>query len=215
MSEDNWWDTTAELDAKPGLPVKRQPRELDEIDEHRMPSRLSASWIEGQLPDKFWTDFKKVGGKLTAPMIAAMCDDARRGLSRRAIMARAGFHVRTWWAWEKKAADEMQPYVLWYQCLIHSISQVEEELVDNIRMQSTGDWKAAKWLLEQLNRDEYSPTPSAQILNIHGDVKQDNTQSVNYMDQNSAVQVAQLLKQIGALPAGEEETVDAEVVDES
>jgi hypothetical protein len=211
---DEWWAAEIDVTDEAGPPAVRKPRELDEVDKYRMPTVVTAKWAQAQLSKAEWAQIKRTQGslKLNPYMIESMCKDARKGLPKRAIMARAGYHVNTWHVWERKAADGIQPYTLWYQCMMLSISSVEEELLDDIRMQTQGDWKAAKWLLEQLNKDEYGPTPSTQITNITAN-EVNAEKSVNYMTEDDALQVARLLQSIGAVPQIDN-VVEGEVVED-
>ncbi len=213
---DEWWATPVEVDAEPGPPAVRKPRELDEVQKYRMPERVTAKWVEAQLTKKEWTELKRTQGanKLNPYLIEAMCADAKKGLSKRSIMARAGYGIQTWNAWEQKAAEGRQPYALWYQCMMISVSTVEEDLIQNIQLQAQTDWKAGKWLLEQLNKDEYSPTPKTQVVNVAGDVNNETTTSVNYMDDQKALQVAKLLQGFGVIPEIDN-VVEGEVIEDA
>lgn len=206
---DEWWDSDVEVEVDPpkkAQPPAVRPKEFTEAELYRAPARITAEWVERQLTKAEWRGLSNK--KLNPHLIASMCDDARKGIPKRGMMARAGYSLQTWANWEKKAAEGQQPYALWYQCLMVSISSVEEELIDTVRMQASGDWKAAKWLLEQLNKDEYSPTPKTSVT-VNGDVNQ--KQSINYVTDRDAYDIASILRDVGALPELEE----AEVVEEA
>lgn len=211
---EEWYDVETEVTAAAGPPAVRKPREMDEVDKYRVPTTVTAKWVEAQLTRKEWSDIKRTQhqSRLNPYLIESMCKDAKKGLSKRSVMARAGYSTQTWGAWERKAAEGLQPYLLWYQCMMLAYSSVEEEEMQKIRDAGHDDWKASKWILEQINKDEYSPTPSTQITNIHGDVT--NESSVNYLSEDDSVQVAQLLQAIGAIPSGSNTVVEGEVVDE-
>lgn len=182
----------------------------------QMPSTLSVRWIHAQLPRETWEWIKdtKPKCKINGYLIESMCKDAKKGASKRAIMAKAGYNVATWDVWERKAVvDQEQPYLLWYQCMMHSFASIEDELRENVRLHAQSDWRAAKWMLEQINKDEYAPTPKNQTVNISGDVhnKTDNKTSINTMSDETALQVAQLLQGYGVVPQIDE----AEVVEET
>lgn len=177
---------------------------------------LTPSWIEDQLSGSQWKIIRSNGIKLNPQMITSMAKDAKKGLSKRAIMARHGYPATRWSEWQNKADQGVEPYYLWSQCMFYAASQVEADVLASVRLQATGDFKAAKWLLEHINRDEYAPTPKEQTVNIHGDVnatQNTNTQSVNYMDDDKAKQIAQLLQTFKVIPKAEE-PVDAEVVED-
>lgn len=218
MSDDEWWDTEVEIEASPGPPAKVPPRELDEVDKYRMPDRITAKWVQAQLTRQEWADIKKSSrnrATLNPQVIESMSRDAKKGLSKRSIMVRHGLTANTWGLWERKAATGEQPYLLWYQVMMYAISDVEEELLDNIRLAGQADWKASKWLLEMLNRDEYSPTPKSQTVNIAGDVHAESTSnSVNYMSDEKALEVAKLLQGFGVIPQIDN-VVEGEVVSET
>ncbi len=217
---DEWWDSSEVEDAPSRLPAKKVPKEMSNVDRYRMPDTPTAPWIEAQLTKKEWAEIKRTQGvtKLNPHLIEGMCEDAKKGLSKRSIMARAGYSLSTWYTWEKKAAQGLQPYSLWYQCMMISVSSVEEDLLENIKMAGMADWKASKWLLEQLNKDEYAPvTQRSTTVNVQGDLNAtstDNSSSVNYMDDTKALEVARLLQQFGVVPTQIDNVVEGEVVDE-
>lgn len=216
MSEE-WWAAETEVEAEPGLPVKLPPKELDEVDKYRMPTIITAKWVQSQLTKQEWALIKHTqkGSKLNPHLIESMARDAKKGLSKRSIMARAGLSVHTWTSWENKAALGEQPYLLWYQSMMYAVSSVEEDLIENIKLAGMSDWKASKWLLEQLNKDEYSPTPKNQVVNIQGDVNtENNTASVNYMSDDKALEVARLLQGLGVVPQIEN-VVEGEIVEDN
>lgn len=210
MSE--WWDIPAEVEAEPSkLPAKRQPEGLSETDLYRSPKKVTARWAEAQLSKSEWRDHAKTASKLTPQLMESMSLDASKGLSKRAIMARAGYHPVMWDRWVKKAEEGQEPYALWYRCMLISMSQVEESLLDTVRLHTATDWKAAKWMLEQINKDDYGPAPTTNAtINVNGDVTNEN--SVNYLSQDDAVSVARILKGIGALPS--EDVIEGEIVEE-
>lgn len=213
MSEE-WWDQETEVEAAPGPPAVRKPRELDEVDKYRMPAVITSKWVEAQLSRKEWSDIKRTQGsnRLNPHLIESMCRDAKKGLSKRSIMARHGYNTQTWNVWERKAAEGLQPYAIWHQCMMLAYSSVEEQEMDKIRAAGHEDWKASKWILEQINKEEYTAAPQTQITNIHGDVTQES--SVNYMTEDDTMKVAHLLQSIGAIPRQVENVVEGEVVDE-
>jgi hypothetical protein len=220
MSED-WWDTAEVEDEPSKLPAKKVPKEMSKVDRYRMPDKPDASWIEAQLTKAEWREIKRTqqGTRLNPHLIESMCRDAEKGLSKRSIMARAGYSYQTWRLWEQKAAKGLQPYALWYQCIMISISSVEEDLIQDIRLAGQADWKASKWLLEQLNKEEFSPaSQSGTTVNVAGDLNAtnntDNSNSVNYMDDQKAIEVARLLQQFGVVPTAIENVVEGEVVED-
>lgn len=212
---DEWWSTETEVETTSGPPAVRKPREMDEVQKYRAPDRVTAKWVESQLTKAEWAEVKRTQGpnKLNPHLIESMCMDAKKGLSKRSIMARAGLAAGTWNLWERKALEGVQPYAIWYQCMMLSVSSVEEDLIENIKMAGMSDWKASKWLLEQINKEEYSPAPKNQIINVAGDVTNEQN-SINYMTEDDSVQVAKLLQSIGALPQIEN-VVEGEVVEDN
>lgn len=211
-----WWAEETEVEAEAGPPAVRKPKELDEVDKYRMPKTVTAKWVQAQLSKTEWAQVKRTQGSnlLNPHLIESMCRDAQKGLSKRSIMARAGYAVSTWNQWERKAAEGIQPYALWYQCVMLSYSSVEEEEMQKIRLAGLEDWKASKWILEQLNKDEYGPTPKTQITNISGDVSSTTEQSINFMSEDEAIKVAQLLRDIKAIPQVEN-VVEGEIVEDN
>lgn len=189
-----------------------QERQLD------FPSIVNATWVEEQLSGLQWK-FIKSNTKLSPQLIVSMYKDAKKGLSKRAILARHGMPPARWSQWQKLADEGVEPYYLWSQCMFYAASQVEADVLKDIRMQASGDFKAAKWLLEHINREEYGPTPKEQTVNISGDVNNTqnnvttNTDSVNYMDDDKAKQIAQLLQTFKVVPKLEG-IEDAEVIED-
>ena len=215
MSGEDWWDTPSEIEASPGLPARRVPQEMDEVDKYRLPKVITVEWVTAQLTKSEWAQLKRTQKNLmlNPHVIVSMCKDAAKGLSKRSIMARHGMSVATWARWEHKAAEDIQPYALWYNAMMYTVSGVEEELLDNIKLAGQADWKASKWLLEQLNKDEYGPTPKNQITNINGDINTET--SVNHVDDTAAMQIAKIMQSIGALDIPDEDIVeDAEVIED-
>lgn len=216
MSED-WWEheTDVENVEASNLPVKPKKVEIDEVEKYRMPDRISAGWVRAQLTASEWRQIKRTHTtlKLNPEIIESMYRDARKGLAKRAIMARHGMHVNTWGRWEAKAEQGEQPYALWHTAMVHAWTSIEEQELQKIRDAGNVDWKASKWILEQINKEEYQPTPKNQVVNVHGDVHAEQTteQSVNYFTNEKALQVANIMKQIGAIPS--DDVVEAEVVD--
>ncbi len=216
---DEWWDSSEVEDEPSRLPAKKVPKEMSNVDRYRMPETPTARWIEAQLTKKEWAEIKRTPGpgKLNPHLIEGMCEDAKKGLSRRSIMARAGYSLSTWYAWERKAAEGLQPYSLWYQCMMISVSSVEEDLLENIKMAGMADWKASKWLLEQINKDEYAPaTQRGTTVNVQGDLHATSVtteENPNFMSDEKALEVAKLLQRFGVVPAIDN-VVEGEVVDE-
>lgn len=208
MSE--WWEVEASHEevSPAKLPVKPEPAELSEVDLYRAPDRVTIKWLNSQLPKKVWRENKS---SLNVALIASMADDASRGLSKRSIMARAGFGPRTWDLWVRKAEEGEEPYSLWYRAMLISFARKEDQLLELIDVGAETDWKAAKWRLEQLNKEDYGEVKgSGPTVNIHGDVSSES--SVNYLSPEDLRSVGNILQQIGALPKAE--VVDAEVVEE-
>lgn len=182
------------------------------------PQTPTAKWVEEQLTGNQWRIIHSRNIKLNPQLICSMFKDAKKGLSKRAILARHGMPPHRWSEWQRKADQGQEPYYLWSQCMTYAAAQVEDNILKDVRLQAQGDFKAAKWLLEHINRDEYGPTPKEQTVNIHGDVNatqttNNNETSVNYMTDEHAVEVAQLLKSIGVIPQIEA-PVDAEVIED-
>lgn len=208
-NEDEWWGPSSEIEVSgKSAAADPAPEPFTEVDRYRAPDNLTAAWVQKQLTKAEWAAVDKRCA-LNPHLIAEMSRDAKRGLLKRAIMARYGFHVATWKRWEDKAHEGVQPYALWLQCVMMSYASIEAEQMENVRAAALGDWKAAKWILEQVNKDEYSPTPKTTI-NVAGDVKQEN--SVNFVRDEDAVAIAQILQQVKAIPSAPVE--DAEIVEE-
>lgn len=211
MSELEWWEDESEDDVTTdtGTDLVKAGK--------RLPDTITTRWVHAQLPKETWDWIKetKPRCKIDGYLIEAMCKDAAKGASKRSIMAKAGYNVATWNTWERKAMEGEQPYLLWYQCMMHSFSSIEDELMDSVRNNAQTDWRAAKWMLEQINKDEFTPTPKNQTVNISGGVhnKTNTKNSVNYMSDEQALEVAQLLQGIGVIPEIEN-VVEGEVVED-
>lgn len=212
MSDTEWWETEAQVeDVEPGPKAELQPKEASDAELYHMPDRITAKWVRAQLPESEWREVTKHQKNINHHTIEYMCKLAKKGLPNAVIMARSGHSPQLWKQWEKRAAMGEEPYALWYKCVMYSRSHAEERLWDEIRGHGASDWKATKWLLEQSNKQEYGPEPKGQTINISGDVNQE--QSVNYMSDQDALQVARIMKQIGALPSAE--VVEGEVVEDN
>jgi hypothetical protein len=202
MSDEQWWPTTESEDVPPGNALEPQPREFTEAELYKTPAHLTAAWIERQLPKSVWKANKS---KLNPHLIYSMCEDARKGLSKRAIMARIGMQPTTWDSWQRKAFEGSSVYEVWYMCIMHSISSVEAKLVDNVMDAADNDWRAAKWLLERINKDEYSDAPSSIAVTVNTEKP-----SINSISDENALAIANILQELGVV----QETVDAEVVED-
>lgn len=221
---DDWWETTA-APTEEVYPAPRQPNlpsrlESDEYEQFRMPERLSDSWVRSQMTKAQWEKAPRAGGvRMNPAMVVAMMDDAKKGLSKRSIMARAGLPNGTWARWERMASDrEAHPFfALWHLCMIHAISSVEEDLLDSVKMAAISDWKAAKWLLEQINKEEYAPAAAGSNItqvNVDASTKSTNVNSVNYVSEEKALEVGKLLMSLGVIPS-EDNAIDAIVEEEA
>lgn len=200
-----WWDES-EVEATPSkgnLPAV--PEEFSEAELYRVPERLTAGWIERQIPKSVW---KESRSKLNPHLILSMAEDAGKGISKRAIMARAGYSVNTWHAWVKRAAAGEPVYELWYKCILFAASSKEAELIEKVDGAATSDWRAAKWLLEQINKEEYAEATGNLTVNV--DNSKDKT-TINSISDNNAVSVAKILQELGVAGG---DVVDGEVVED-
>lgn len=212
---DNSWPKKTIVEHAPGrwMVLADHDKQLE------FPPNLNMTWISDQLTGSQWKIIHSEGIKMNPQLILSMYRDAKKGLSKRAILARHGYPPAKWSEWQRRADDGQEPYYLWSQCMFYAASQVEEDVLKNVRLQATGDFKAAKWLLEHINRDEYGPTPKEQTVNIHGDVNASQTTtnhaetSVNYMSDDKALEIARLLKTFNVVPELEA-PVEAEVVED-
>lgn len=205
-----------------GTPEKAVEKRPEPAVSPVFPDKLTVSWIRDQLPEAVWAKATKGNGLCSPEMIKVMADFARKTPSKRAISVRAGTSPHTWNEWEARAARGEQPYLLWYQCIAVSLSELEEELIDNIRGASMSDWKAATWLLGRVNKDEFGdvkPTAPAQASTTV-EVKADKSTKVtiNSLTREDTDRIADIMSQIGAFnpPAEleEGEIVDGDVVEE-
>lgn len=189
------------------------------------PKKLSVEWIREQLPAEFWENLHH-NCQCVPETIYIMSEYARRTPSKRAIAVRAGLHERIWSQWEERAQNGEQPYLLWYQCMAYALSELEEELLDNIRGAAMSDWKAATWMLGKINKAEFSDSRggSNTVDNRSGD-NSTNIQiegdklTVNSLSRDDAARISEIFQEIGAFSKPEAlesgEVVDGEVVPDS
>lgn len=211
MSNDFFEEAELELDPDmKGRELTPQPKGLTSAELATLPDNLSSASIERQLPRGVWRANRSI---LNPDLILHMHKLTKKGLSQRAVCARSGISEATWWTWERKAAAGEEPYTLWYACMIHAASLLEEDLIDNVKSAANVDWKAATWLLGRINREAYAETKGTQVnnFNVSGDVNGEQT-TVNSMSDDDAQRIATLMGKIGALPSAE--PVDAEVVED-
>ncbi len=207
---DFWNEENSEIEITDttGAEVETYAPQFTEPETAALPAKFTKTWVSAQLPKSAWPTH---GNAVISPiLIAEMAEAAKMSTSKRALMARFGLNLSTWYEWERRAAKGDRPYVLWHQCIMHSLSQVEEEMLENIRGHAVTDWKAAAWYLQRLNRDEYSdkqPSTQVTVQNEGG-----SKVTINRITEDDARQIANIMGQIGALPP--EDVVDGEVVDE-
>lgn len=225
MDEDEWWVDALELDGdtEPVNPdevaITADSTDLEIAGANRlpglpqvfMPPNITQEWVRSQVDLTQWP----AGSALNPALIVELCKYARKGLSKRGMMARVGLAVNTWYAWEAKAREGLEPYATCMRAVSYSASQVEEELLDKVKMGADTDWKAAKWLLEMGNREEYGSGDKGgtQVTINNGDVT-NNTASVNYVTQDDALEIATLLEGIGALKKSNHPVLEGEVLDD-
>lgn len=194
--------------------VEKYAPQFDDDETAALPQKFTKTWVAAQLPKSAWPANKKGAGRLgncSPALIAEMAEAAKLTTSKRGLMARFGLSGPVWHQWERKALQGEQPYVLWHQCMMHSLSQVEEEMLENIRGHAVTDWKAAAWYLQRLNRDEYSdkqPSTQVTVQNEGG-----SKVTINRITPDDGLAIAQIMQQIGALPDSED-VVDGEVLSE-
>lgn len=213
MSKFDFWnadETEIEIDEseKPKAElVKQLPPQFEET--AAIPDTITKAWVEAQLPKSVWS---RKNAKLNPSVIAEMSKIAAKTPSKRGLMARFGLHLNTYYLWERKAAAGEQPYALWHQCIMHGFSQLEDELLDNVRGHAVTDWKAAAWYLARLNREEYGEKQSTTQISVQGEGGSKVT--INRITDDDAMAIARIMGEIGALPAGDADVVDGEVVGE-
>lgn len=206
-NDEFWSGSEIEEDVQPGKALERRPREPSEADVYRAPDRITPKWVRQQLPKTVWSELPK-NAKINEFIIANMAEDAKRNLSKRAIMARAGFSTGTWDRWASRATQGEEPYALWLRCIMIGKSSLEEELWDSMYQQAviSKDFKATQYMLKHNNPEEYSED-SKTTVNIE---KIENTQSINYTSTDKARQVGNILAQLGIVS----DVVDADVVED-
>lgn len=205
---DDWWGES-EMDISESREVAIPPDEFSETEKYRVPDRLSAGWIERQLPKSTWKGLGK-NSRINQHVIFIMCEAARKGLSKRAIMAQVGLSGATWTSWESRAKDGDPVYLLWYQCMMHSISQVEGNLIESIQDASQKDWRAAKWLLERINAEEYSDGPGGGLtVNVNNN---ETKTTINTITDNDSLEIANLLHGLGIISG--DNVLEGEVVED-
>jgi hypothetical protein len=217
MGKYDFWnedDSEVELsDTAKSAEVEKYAPQFDDDEVPTLPDKFTKTWVAAQLPKSVWPGNGKPGrpGACTPQLIAAMAEAAKKTTSKRGLSARFGLNPSMWTLWERKALMGEQPYVLWHQCMMHSFSLVEEEMLGNIRDHAVSDWKAAAWYLQRLNRDEYSdkqPNTQISVQNEGG-----SKVTINRITDDDAMAIAQIMGEIGALPSGDN-TIEGEVVSE-
>lgn len=198
---------------EPGKQLKPAPKPVTPYQAYHsepMPARLSPEWVEGQLPKELW---KANRSAINPRTVVFMVDLRAQGLSKKGVMARMGLAPNTWHAWMKKAQAGEQPYLLWSQCIGTAEADMEEEMMDNVRNAAQSDWKAAKWVLERMQPEEYSDKAGGGGISIHGDVNVNNKQTT--VNSLSLDEVAEIMGVFGEIDiTGSALTVEAEVVED-
>lgn len=207
MSDDLFGEAEIDLDGVgPGKELEARPPGMTSVELSLLPDKLTVEWISRQVPKKTWRANQTI---LNPHLIHKMHKDIRKGLSQRAVAARAGITHTTWYRWERQAAQEIEPYATWYRCMLHGVALLEDELIDHVRTAAGADWKAATWLLGKINREEYAETKGSTTTNVHIEGDVGAKQTVNSLDNDDAERIARIMGRIGALP-----TVDVEIVEE-
>lgn len=215
MSNFDFWNADkteieVEESERKSAEVEKLPPQFSE--DAMIPDTITKTWVEAQLPKSTWTRVSK-SAKISPSVIAEMSKIAAKTPSKRGLMARFGLHVNTYYLWERKAAAGEQPYVLWHQCIMHGFSQLEDELLDNVRGHAVTDWKAAAWYLARLNREEYGEKQSTTQISVQGEGGSKVT--INRITDDDAMAIARIMDEIGALPAGKsDDVIEGEVVRE-
>jgi len=215
MSNFDFWnqdDSQIEVEEsdKAGAEVAKLPPQFPE--DAILPDKITKAWVEAQLPQSVWKKHKN--NRCTPTIIAEMARVAGKTPSKRGLMARFGLTHQTYYVWERKAAQGEQPYALWHQCVMHGFSQIEDELLDNIRGHAVVDWKAAAWYLARLNREEFGEKQATTQISVQGEGGSKVT--INRITDDDAMAIAKIMDQIGALPAApSNDVIEGEVVSES
>ena len=212
MSNFDFWnaeESEIQVDesAKPSKEVAKLPPQFPES--AAIPDTITKTWVESQLPASVWNRNK--ASKCTPVLIAEMSKTAAKTPSKRGMMARYGLTIKTYYMWERKAANGEQPYALWHQCIMHGFSQLEEELLDNVRGHAVSDWKAAAWYLARLNREEYGEKQPTTEIQVNSDGASKVT--INRITDDDAMAIARIMNDIGALSGGDN-VIEGEVVRE-
>ena len=119
--------------------------------------------------------------KLTQEKIEEICSRLVKGLSVEAASEAAGIHRNTLYNWLKKAqeADASELHLRLVDEVREAQALAEETLVDVMRRAalegSSGDWRAAAWLLARRHPDRWSEKREIQISQ---EQKSDGTKEV-------------------------------------
>lgn len=209
MSNFDFWnadESEIQVEESQSKAVEKLPPQFPET--AAIPDTITRAWVEAQLPASTW----KKARKLSPGVIAEMAKIAGKTPSRRGMMARFGLAISTYYQWERKAAQGEQPYALWHQCIMHGFSQLEEELLDNVRGHAVSDWKAAAWYLARINREEYGEKQSSTQIEVKGEGGSKVT--INRITDDDAMAIARIMGDIGALPSADPKVIEGEVVRE-
>jgi hypothetical protein len=213
MNFDFWKtdQTEVDLEGAKSAEVEKFPPQFSEDESLELPDKFTSSWVRSQLAESVW---KKVPqqAKISPALIAEMANAAAKTPSKRGLMARFGMGPKSFYIWEAKAAQGIEPYALWHRCVMHGFSKLEEELLDNVRGHAISDWKAAAWYLARLNREEFGEKQATTQISVQGEGGSKVT--VNRITEDDAMAIARIMGEIGALPSGTSDNViEGEVVE--
>ena len=92
----------------------------------------------------------------TPELTAALCAELRLGMSIRAACQHVGIDDSTYRKWMMRGADGEEPFVTFRTEATRAKADGIRALVATVRKAAQDDWRAAAWILERREPDDWS-----------------------------------------------------------
>lgn len=92
----------------------------------------------------------------TPELTAALCAELKLGMSIRAACQHVGIDDSTYRKWMMRGDDGEEPFVTFRTAATQAKSDGVRALVVTVRKAATSDWRAAAWILERREPDDWS-----------------------------------------------------------
>lgn len=92
----------------------------------------------------------------TPELTAALCAELKLGMSIRAACQHVGIDDSTFRKWMMRGADGEEPFVTFRTEATQAKSDGVRALVVTVRKAAASDWRAAAWILERREPDDWS-----------------------------------------------------------